>query len=154
MESRSGREVIATQSSRPRKVESPMCAAKAAKTRPETPLSPSASRVPKTASASSTTTMTGPRARMVRRMRACWRSVSPTHLERNSPISMTGRAHSLAKQSMRKDLPTPTRPGHEDAAFEHIGLAVLDEPGQLAQPFLGGDMRGHKVEASRRASGL
>ena len=45
------------------------------------------------------------------RMRACWRSVSPTHLERNSPISMTGRAHSLAKQSMRKDLPTPTRPG-------------------------------------------
>ena len=34
----------------------------------------------------------------------------------------------------------------EHAAFEHIGLAVLDQPGQLAQPLLGGGMGGHAVE--------
>src|SRR6516225_8676480 len=109
--SKSGRDVIATQSSRPRKLESPMCAANAANTRPEMPLSPSSPRLPNTASASSTTTITGPSARIVINTRDCWRSVSPTHFERNSPISITGKPHSLAKQSMRNDFPTPTRPG-------------------------------------------
>jgi hypothetical protein len=91
-----GLDVIATHSSRPRKLESPICAANAAKTRPETRYRHRL-RDCQICIRFIHDTMTGPRARMVIRIRICCRSVSPTHFERNSPISITGRPHSLAK---------------------------------------------------------
>ena len=38
-------------------------------------------------------------------MRDCWSSVSPTHLEETSPISIIGKPHSLANAIDRKDFP-------------------------------------------------
>ena len=95
----------------PRRRVSPMKAASEANTRSETPESaPPVSRVPSAASASSTTTATGPIASSSARMRSKFASVCPCHLERKFKSSTTGIPISFAKHCTMKLLPVPTGP--------------------------------------------
>src|SRR5437588_826248 len=89
----------------------PMKAASEANTRSDTPESaPPVSRLPSAASASSTTTATGPMASSSDRTRSRFASVWPCHLDRKFRSSTTGMPISLAKHWTMKLLPVPTRP--------------------------------------------
>ena len=95
----------------PRRRVSPMNAASDANTRSETPESSRPdSRVPSAASASSTTTATGPIASSRPRIRSTFASVCPCHLERKLSSSTTGIPISRAKQRTMKLFPVPTGP--------------------------------------------
>jgi len=118
------------------------CVRERSKTGWKTPLSPpSESRLPNTASASSSTTITGAERAHRHQDPHLLAFVCRPIFERNSPISITGRPHSLAKQSMRKDLPT-RRDGDKDAGSRTSFLAVFDEPSQFAEFLLAASVRG------------
>ena len=51
---------------------------------------------------------------------------------------------------MRKDLPTPYPARNDDAAFQHVTFAVVDEPGQFAQLLFGGGVGGHAIQIDAR----
>ena len=103
--------------------------------------------MPNTASASSTTTITGPEranghenARLLALGVADPFGAELAHLHHRQ-AAFAGEAID------EKGFADADAARHEDAAFEHVGLVVLDEPGQFAQPFLGGGVRGDEIEA-------
>src|SRR5205823_2058806 len=108
---RSGRLVIRNQITFPRRRVSPMNAASDANTRSETPESSRPdSRVPSAASASSTTTATGPIASSRPRIRSTFASVCPCHLERKL-------------SSFHRDPDLPREAAHDEALPRSYGSA-------------------------------
>ena len=108
--SRSGRAVSSIQMILPRYCVSPICEAIIANTRLDVPESPSDSRLPSAASASSTTTTTGPIARSTDSTRSRLPSVSPTYFDRKFFRITHGTPISPLTHCARNDLPVPTGP--------------------------------------------
>src|SRR5580693_1276869 len=115
---RSGRQVSSIHKIFPRKRVSPICPAMREKTRLEVPESPSCSRLPKAASASSMTTTTGPMARNTLSTRSKFFSVS--HWAANQVAHRKG-----LRISALQELRILTQPLlHGSVPYQHVGIPL------------------------------